>query len=80
MYWCESGAVYVFRSLWSQIGDEDSKYVTSTPKCSALVGKYAADTVRKFDSGAEAAQFFHLENADPPRIHYRSIADKISLN
>ena len=50
------------------------------PKYSALAGKYAADTIRKFDSGAEAAQFFHLENADPQRIHYRPTADKISLN
>ena len=45
-----------------------------------LVEKYAADTVRKFDSGAEAAQFFHLENADPPRLHYRQTVDKLSLS
>jgi hypothetical protein len=80
VYWCESGAVYVFRALWPHVGDEDSKYVISMPRYAMLVEKYAADTVRKFDSASEAAQFFHLENADPPRLHYRQSVDKLSFN
>jgi hypothetical protein len=44
-----------------------------------LEGKFAVDTVRKFETNSEAAEFFHLENADPPRLHYCSIVDRIAL-
>ena len=49
------------------------------PKYSVLEGKLAADTIRKFETSSEAAQFFHLENADPPRAHYQSTVDRIAL-
>ena len=48
-------------------------------KFSVLEDKFAADIVRKFETSSEAAEFFHLENADPPRIHYQPTVDRIML-
>ena len=71
--------MYIFRSPWTLFGNEDSIYITSMPRWPALERKFGPDTVRKFETNSEAAEFFHLENADPPRLHYCSIVGRIAL-
>ena len=62
--------MYLLKSPWTLWNTDEARYATSMPKWSFIVGKMGPDTVRKFDSVTEASDFFILENAFPPRLHF----------